>query len=483
MTDEKTNRSMSFSNSQNANPASGSEREFTVSEGLAYMLGAIGIQLLTTMIATWSAFFYHPPKGSGDVVYVGLGLATSIMMIGVFFDAVSDPLVGYWSDRTRSRLGRRRPFIIYGSLPTAIVFILLWYPPVQHNHWVNFAWGTFFAIAFFWGITIVMVPYIALLPEMARTTQGRVKLGTYQAVGMIVGLVLGFMSGVLIEAVGFRTTAIVFGAVAFVCFQVTGWLIRERYKPRGEQPVSSLFEMISQLSSTLKNRPFLIFITAETIFTLGIYVIHVALPDYSIVILKKGKDFVTYLFIPFLLVCFPLIFLVGPSVKKWKKKSTYAAGIFGFAILFPFLGVVGLIPDISIDFLDFSVSLKIVLLLIVVGLAGAPQAIKYVMPGVFIGEIADYDEQFTGQRREAIYSGTLGFAMKMAMMLSYFIRWAVYTPFGEFSVDNPTPVLLLGPVTAVICFVGFLAFLKYPVLHVVRGEKNNLLQKRRSYSQ
>ena len=86
------------------------------------------------------------------------------------------------------------------------------------------------------------------------------------------------------------------------------------------------------------------------------------------------------------------------------------------------------------------------------------------MPGVLIGEIADYDEKITGRRREAIYSGAIGFALKIAMMFGYLIRLAVYAPFGKFSVHNTTPVLLIGPVTAVICFVGALVFLKYPVL-------------------
>ena len=218
------------------------------------------------------------------------------------------------------------------------VFILFWMPPVQNTHWLNFIWGVFFATAFYWCITIVLVPYVALLPEIARTTVGRVKLGIYNAVGMIFSLILGILSGMLIEQIGIKLTAITYGIVSFICFQITGWVVKERYKPDGEMIVSSLSEMFSQLASTLKNQPFLIFLAAETIFTLGFFVIQIMLPDYNSVILGKGEGFVTILFIPFLLVCFPLLFVVEPSVKKWNKKSAYSAGLFGFAILFPFLG-------------------------------------------------------------------------------------------------------------------------------------------------
>ena len=431
------------------------QREFTVKEGLAYAFGAVGIQLLTTMMLEWSAYYYCPPKGSGHVMHTTLELATLIMMIGVFSDAVSDPIVGWWSDRTRSRLGRRRPFILYGAPLACGSFVLFWFPPLRGTGMLNFAWGTFFAIVFFWGVTIVLIPYLALLPEMARTEKGRVRLGVYQAMGMIVGLVLGFVSGILIENVGFRITAVIFGAVALASFVTCGMTIRERFDPDSEeQMAASVRDLASQLAGTLKNRPFVIFLAAETIFTLGITVIQIILPDYNSVVLKKDEGFVTMLFLPFLCVCFPLIFVIEPMVKKWSTKWTYATGIFGFAAVFPFLYFVGRVQDPG---------LRVTLLLVLIGFAGAPQAVKYVLPGPLIGEIADYDEKFTGRRREALYSGAIGFAMKTAAMLGFLVRWAVYKPFGEFSVNNPTPVLLIGPVTAVICFIGFFIFLKYPV--------------------
>lgn len=183
---------------------SGLKPEFTIKEGFAYMFGAIGIQLTTVMVAEWAAFFYSPPRGAERTIFVGLGMATAMMIVGRFFDAVSDPIIGYWSDLTRSRLGRRRPFIIFGSLPMAIIFILFWMPPIRGIHWLNFIWGVFFATAFYWSITIVLIPYIALLPEIARTTRGRVKLGVYNAVGMILGLILGILSGMLIEHIGIK---------------------------------------------------------------------------------------------------------------------------------------------------------------------------------------------------------------------------------------------------------------------------------------
>ncbi|MFC1474888.1 MFS transporter [bacterium] len=441
--------------------------EFTVLEGIAYLVGAIGIQLSTVMVAQWSAFYYAPAAGSENkIFFVSVGMATAMMVIGRVFDAVSDPVVGYWSDKTRSKWGRRKPFLIIGSIIHTIVFILFWLPPVQGSSILNFFWGTFFATAYYWAITVVLVPYIALAPEIARTTEDRILLGKYTAMGMIVGLVLGNFTGAMIEMIGMKTTAIIIGLTSLVFFQFAGWAIKERYRDESEEIASSLKDVFKQMSGTLNNRPFLIFVLAETIFTLGFFVIQIMLPDFNKVILKKDEGFVTVLLLPFLAVCIPLLFVVGPIVKKWNKKITYAMGMFGFAVLFPLFGIIGA--------LSIPLSTKIILILIVVGVAGAPQAIKYVMPTVMIGEIADYGETITGHRREAIYAGAIGFGTKTAMSLSYIIRLAVYSAAGGYSVDNPKAILLIGPVVAVISMIGFFVFLaKYPVLHVVKDEINS----------
>jgi glycoside/pentoside/hexuronide:cation symporter, GPH family len=442
--------------------AEAAEPEFTLKEGLAYLAGAIGIQLTTTMVATWAAIFYSPPQGSHRTIYMSIGLATAMMTVGQIFNAVSAPIVGLWSDRTRGRLGRRRPFIIFGSIPLVLVFFLIWTPPDKGPSPFNFAWGLLFVILYFWAVTAVMIPYIALMPEIARTTEGRVKIGVFNALGMIIGLVLGISSGILIEAIGVKITALIFGFVSLACFQITGWVVKERFVSEIEIEKQTLKEIFAQLAGTLKNRPFMIFFLASMIFNLGFYVIQIALPDFTLVILKKNEDFVTYLFIPFLLVCLPLTFAVESIVKKWNKKLTYAAGMFGFAILFPFIGVVGLIPNPT---------LRMVLLFTIVGIAGAPQAINYVMAGAMIGEISDYDEIKTGKRQEAVYSGAWTFGLTTSMALGYLVRWGVYAPFGKFAVHNTIPVMLIGPVTGVISLIGFLIFLKYPILHVVKGEE------------
>jgi|GEM_PF-267493 len=437
--------------------------EFTVREGLAYAVGAVGIQLSTVMLDTWGRFFYHPPQGdSHRMTYLSLGLAASMLLMGRIMDAVSDPIVGLWSDNSKTKWGRRRPFIIFGSLPMALTFILFWFPPIQGESLLNYVWAVLVISVFFWALTIVLVPYGALLPEIATTTHSRMKLGVYYSVGMIVGLILGQLSGYLIAAIGIRATAILFGLTAMICFQVVGWTVQERFRSRTQ--FSSLKEVLRELKLCFKNNAFVVFTLAQTIFGLGFFLIQMVLPDFTIVVLKRDEDFVTFLYIPFLLTCLPMTFLLPSIVKRGNKKTLYSVSLLGLALLLPFLGVIGFIPNMQ---------MRVVASLVLVALAGIPHAAYYAVPGSFIGEMTDYDEQFlTGKRREAIYGAAQGFSVKTALSLSPQIQALVYILMGGLSHDNPKAILAMGPITGAICFIGFLVFaLFYPDLKVVRDEK------------
>ena len=111
------------------------QQEFTRLEGFAFLLAVIGIQLSSELLAQWGTYFYSPTLGTGRIVYVAIGLVAIIFVTGCVFDAVTDPLVGMWSDKTAEKRvrwrvaliqGRRRPFIFWGSLGMTLTSILFW---------------------------------------------------------------------------------------------------------------------------------------------------------------------------------------------------------------------------------------------------------------------------------------------------------------------------------------------------------------------
>jgi GPH family glycoside/pentoside/hexuronide:cation symporter len=182
--------------------------EFSWVEGLVFCLAYIGIQLSSETFNQWGTYFYSPSEGVGRTIYVSIGLVGVIFFIATLWDAITDPLIGIWSDRTDSRpgrwrlprmTGRRRPFIFWGSILMTFTFIGIWYPPVEGTSWINFAFGAVMMCLHWLFFTITTVPILALGPEIARSEQARVRLGIWIAVGFIVGLALAnALSGILL---------------------------------------------------------------------------------------------------------------------------------------------------------------------------------------------------------------------------------------------------------------------------------------------
>lgn len=429
------------------------KKEFTILEGIAYLIGAVGIQLTSIVVVQWVPIFYSPPIDSKKIVYTSIGLVSIMMMIGRIMDVISDPLIGYLSDITKTKLGRRRPYIIYGALPLALSFILIWFPPVPKHSFINFIYASIFISLYWWLFTVVLIPYIALLPEMAHTDQGRVKLGIYSSVGMILGLFIGFSSGIIIEKFGFRIMAVIMGIAQTICFLITGFVIKERFNQDIKTSLSPA-EFFKQLYTTLKNKPFLIYAVSCFLFNLGFYVVQMALPYFMEVVIGEKESAITIFMSAFAVMTVITFFPINFLSKKLPIKTIYAGSLLFMSILLPFMYLIGKYSgEIS----------KFTLGLILVGLAGIPQAALYVFNGPLLGQVIDYDEIYTGKRREAIYSGAIGFLTKLGMTFSSVVMWFLFRNFG-YSYSKPLGVLLIGPAAGLIAFFGFLIFCSYPLL-------------------
>jgi len=183
-------------------------REFSWLEGLAICLSMIGVQLCSEVINQWGLYFYSPSAGVGRTIYVPVYLVGIIFIIGTIWDAFSSPLVGMISDKTPTRpgrwripriQGRRRPYIFWGGILMCFTLTAFWYPPVDRPSIVNLIYGSVILCAHWTLFSMAVVPLTALGPEIARSERARVAVGTWTAVGMILGLALAnALPGVLI---------------------------------------------------------------------------------------------------------------------------------------------------------------------------------------------------------------------------------------------------------------------------------------------
>jgi GPH family glycoside/pentoside/hexuronide:cation symporter len=467
------------------------KNEYRLIEGVALFLACIAIQINSEVLAQWGFYFYSPAANTGQTIYVAVGLAGAIFILGLLTDAASDPVVGLWSDKTRTRpswrrivpiSGRRRPFIFWGSIGLTFTGIAFWFPPVNGPSVVNFIYASVIiclhSAVFF---TMVAIPFNALGPELARSDEARVRLGNWIAAGMIVGLAVAVvLPGILIEVLdpvkqaavaavqqgaaaledappaassgGYQRMAIVFSLISLVLFQFTVWTVRERYEsdkaPNPTPSIQVLFQAVS-------NRLFLRYAAVFFLFNIGFLGVQRVLPHWVRIGLNGSPKMVSALMAPFIVMALvALSFMPALSRRvsiKWLFFTSLAIMTFGLPFMYP------------IAVMDIATNTKIMLGAILFGFCGIGQGMLYVLLTPLIGQIIDLDEAKTGERREAAYQSLHGLNWKASQALAVLVAAQSMRLFGN-SVERPLGVFILGPLAGVFGLIGMSICWKYPVL-------------------
>ena len=436
--------------------------KLTLAQKLMYGSGYLGITLINTTLM-WAMYFYAPPGGSLKPL-LPIKLFGLAMLGGRIFDALTDSLIGHWSDRTRTRWGRRTPFIIFASLPLFISFVLIWMPPLKQVSILNFVWAACIISLFFFFFTCVIVPYLALLPEIAEGFRERINLSALQGLFSIVGLGIGMIgSSFLIGWKGFRWMSIIVGLVALISFYLPVIAVREKSRGgrredlgRGRRDVgegeSPALKLKEALVETFKNKPFLSFIAGSLFFWFGFYTILANAPYLVTEVMGRDLSEVGKILGVSLLVAaifFP--FMLRLSRKKGKRFA-FLFSMSLFAIVLSLVGLIGRLGPVPIFYQG----------MVVIGLAGAPIAGLLILPHAIIADITDYDEKRTGCRREGVYFGIYGIVLKSAIGLSSVFVGFLLHHFG-YTQANPLGILLCGPLAAVFILLGIFLFLRYPL--------------------
>jgi len=415
-----------------------------------YGAGSGGIALILLVIGMWAVYFYAPPSGRGLITYVPMALLGIAMGVGRLFDAITDPIIGQWSDRTHSRWGRRIPFILFGAVPFILSFILVWLPPVSGISIVNFVYLSLMLSLFFLFYTIVSCPYSALLPELTSSSEERISLATWQGFFRILGFTIGFLGvPILIEKMGFKAMAIILGVVALFGLYCPVLAVRGRNLPTKKSELAFRQSIVQ----TFMNKPFKYFIGGYMFFWFAFTILTMGISYMVTVLIGLSEGDVGSIVAPSLaivILSFPLIQRVA---SKKGKKFTFMLSLTLLCIAF------FLIP--SIGHWPFGIS-KAVQGRILVGLCAIPVTALFVLPNAMIADLVDYDERVTGSRREAMYFGMKGLMLKLAIALSSLFFGFVLSTFGYSSVA-PLGVLLLGPVAGIFVLIGLLIFSRYPI--------------------
>jgi glycoside/pentoside/hexuronide:cation symporter, GPH family len=192
---------------------------------VGYALGDFGLSVAYFAVGFFFLFYLT------DVVGLSASIAGTVVLIGKLWDGVNDPLVGILSDRTRSRWGRKRVYLLYGALPFALSFALLWRLPLSASPAVTFALACGAILLFATAYSLVAVPYMALVPVMTRDYDERTELIGFRAMLSAVGTIAGGAIALLVSrgdgvAASLQTMSLAFAVVCALAILVAAVSVR-----------------------------------------------------------------------------------------------------------------------------------------------------------------------------------------------------------------------------------------------------------------
>ena len=366
----------------------------------AYALPALSLAVIGIPVYVFLPKFYT------DTIGLSISTVGVLLMAVRLFDAVTDPVIGYLSDRTIGRFGRRKPYIAFGSLGLAVSILFLFKPPILSGAMLSIYFGFWlFALFFFW--TLVAIPYESIGPEMTRDYHERTALFSVRDGFLIIGTLLAAAFPLLIDGVigepgnvvterdRFSFMAFVFTPMIVIFSFYCIYRIKETYQPTdSDHPVKGF-------SAVFKNRPFLILISGYTISAIGSN-LPATLILYYVEYVLKVQSAEVFLLIYFLtgIVFLPLWFVVSRKIGKkqaWIISMLINTGAFS--------GVFFLGPG---DAAIYGV---------LVFLSGIGFGAGLALPSSIQADVIDYDQALTGQRREGRYIGLWSISKKLSAAL------------------------------------------------------------------
>ena len=394
-----------------------------------------------------------------DVVGVKPAYAALAIFIGRSWDYINDPLIGFFTDRVRTRWGRRRPFLLFGFIPFGLMFAMMWFRPPTDSQLLLCIYYAIAYLLFDTSYTFVSMPYVALTPELTQDYDERTSLTTFRMAFSIIGSLIAFIVPLVIigsmrpeNAGRVFTMGIIFGAACALPLLFTFFGTHEKPEYfRQSQP--SLRE---SFRAVWKNRPFL--------FAAGIFLFTWTAADiiqafllyflkYRMNMEAQSDIILGAIFITALLV---LPFWEWASRKTDKRKAYVAGMIFLSTIM------------VSLSFLGSSAGMPLVIVMAI--LAGIGVSAIHVLTWAIIPDAVEVDELATGKRHEGVFYSLVSLFKKIASSIAIpltllVLDWSGYV--SNLATQKPSTILairiLIGPVPSVLLLGGIIFALFYPL--------------------
>ncbi|MFN3691538.1 MAG: MFS transporter [Fervidobacterium sp.] len=413
-----------------------------------------------------------------DVVKIPPQYASIIFLVGKIWDAITDPIMGYISDKTNTRFGRRRPYFLAGVPFIFLSFIAVWYPVSFESVFARFMYALFSYIFLNTVVTMVLIPYTAMSAEITLDYNERTAINSIRlSFSLLSSLLCAVLPMMIVKAVGDVKKGYLLMATIFGLFFALPYLgVFAFTREHNFKPATTKLSFKELIVEPLKIKTFRLYLAMFLFAYLSIDVVSVIFPYYMKYYI--GKPFFVSIVLGVLLIT-EIVFVPIYAIVARKKSKNFAY-IIG-AIIWSIGGVMTLImkPEWSST-----------VLIAFAAIIGAGVSAVAVMPHTILGDVTDVGELRFGERREGSISSMATFLRKIAsaivQALVLLILGAVgyVNPVGNEIPQQPSSVILtirlilaFGPIILLI-FGGYAA-IRYPLKPKVHEELKALLRNKR----
>ena len=423
-----------------------------------FAVGQFGWSLLSGIITNWLVYYYTDETAgifgqniTTGTLFLSITLFGLITMVGRIFDAVTDPLIASWSDRSNFKGGRRIPFMRAIAIPFAVVTASVFILPQTGSRVVNDVLVFITLMLFYLFMTIYCTPYNALISELGNDQKNRINVSTYISFTYIAGLsvsflipnIAGIFEGSLGKADSVRMAVGIMCIIAAIAMILPSLLIKERdyidSKPVQTSAFNSLFK-------SFKNKQFARFVVSDVIYFFAVTLFQTGLPFYETKLMNVPDTMTFTLTVIMTVVSLCLYPVINKLAPKFGKKKIVIVGFFAYAFVF-------LIAALCGEGIAWGIIIAVC--------AGIPMAILGILPQAVVADIAEADAYESGEERSGMFFAARTFAMKMGQAISMLMFTSVVSAFASDAGTDPFGYRLTAIIATVCCLIGAVLFFFY----------------------
>lgn len=383
-------------------------------------------------------------------------LAGTAMLYGNLWDAITDPIISSLSDRTRSRFGRRHPYMFIGSLLVALFLYLFFSLPTNLPEKETFIKVTVILCLLNTAYTMVIIPYSSLQPELTDDYTDKTRLSGWRMAFALVGTFIAVTGLPIATNSSWITMALIMGSIIVITTFITVFTVKE--------PGLGLYKkqkgVIRTYREAFTNKEFIPALLAWTLFIMGVTIIQQGYLYYFKYNIGNETLFSIALFglLIMALITLPLWVKISHKISK-AQCYIYGMGLFVIILL-------------AIYFLSPIINGLFTVTLLILG--GIGLSTHYIIPTALVPDIVELDAVRSGIRREGAYYSIWNFIMKLgkgiaALIIGITLDISGFVPAVDGVVGQQSSAtqdgiaLLCGPITAIIIILGMISLKWYPI--------------------